>query len=510
MLVTNYPEMSEDMLQKLIRLSIGKPLRVVDLFAGCGGMSLGFHAAQYALLGGVEFDSKAAQTHAQNFFGAPGTEQFELHSQPRDITQFSPEDFMHEVLGRDDPTGLVDVVVGGPPCQSFARVGRAKLREIMQHPQAFLQDERANLYVNFLEYVEFFRPLAVLMENVPDIMNFGGENVAEEIVASLEELGYRCRYTILNAAHYGVPQMRQRFFLVALWEDLKITPAFPAPTHYIELPQGYEGSRQVALKSINLFTKQTTRYIDPPIPSPDLPPAITAQEALVDLPPITSHLRGEMKRGAKHFNTAVAYRNDVQPSTYILLLKSWKGFEGNGSISDHVTRYLPRDYDLFARMQPGDQYPEVYALALELFEQALDRQEATTGIRPTEGSAEYLSLKAAIVPPYDPGKFPNKWRKMEADQPARTLTAHIGKDTYSHIHYDSLQARVISVREAARLQSFPDGFQFAGPMNTAFRQIGNAVPPLIAYALASQIKQLLLAAFNHLEVSNTPMSINGD
>jgi DNA (cytosine-5)-methyltransferase 1 len=76
---------------------------------------------------------------------------------------------------------------------------------------------------------------------------------------------------------------------------------------------------------------------------------------------------------------------------------------------------------------------------------------------------------------------------MEADEPARTLMAHIGKDTYSHIHYDCQQARTISVREAARLQSFPDGFRFSGTMNPAFRQIGNAVPPLLAYAVAAQI-----------------------
>jgi DNA (cytosine-5)-methyltransferase 1 len=91
------------------------------------------------------------------------------------------------------------------------------------------------------------------------------------------------------------------------------------------------------------------------------------------------------------------------------------------------------------------------------------------------------------VPPYDPGKFPNKWRKMEPDEPARTLMAHLGKDSYSHIHYDSDQARVLSVREAARLQSFPDGFKFSGTMNPAFRQIGNAVPPLLAHALAEPL-----------------------
>ena len=93
---------------------------------------------------------------------------------------------------------------------------------------------------------------------------------------------------------------------------------------------------------------------------------------------------------------------------------------------------------------------------------------------PKHGSAEYERMRAEVVPPYDVGKFPNKWRKMWRDQPARTLMAHIGKDAYSHIHYDRRQARTISVREAATLQSFPDGFTFCGTMN---RPSGRSATP---------------------------------
>jgi DNA (cytosine-5)-methyltransferase 1 len=107
---------------------------------------------------------------------------------------------------------------------------------------------------------------------------------------------------------------------------------------------------------------------------------------------------------------------------------------------------------------------------------------------------EYRDLRDATVPPYDRGKFPNKWWKLVPSQPSRTLTAHLGKDTYSHIHYDARQRRMISVREAARLQSFPDGFRFAGQMNDAFRQIGNAVPPLLALAIGRVLGKTLVAA----------------
>ena len=106
-------------------------------------------------------------------------------------------------------------------------------------------------------------------------------------------------------------------------------------------------------------------------------------------------------------------------------------------------------------------------------------------------SKKYNEIKKRIVPPYDPTKFPNKWRKMEPNEPSRTLLAHLGKDSYTHIHYDSLQSRTISVREAARLQSFPDGFKFCGAMNSAFKQIGNAVPPLMSWNIAKSIRATL-------------------
>lgn len=104
-----------------------------------------------------------------------------------------------------------------------------------------------------------------------------------------------------------------------------------------------------------------------------------------------------------------------------------------------------------------------------------------------EGGDEWQSLRQRKVPPYDTEKFPNKWCKLDGDAPARTLLAHLGHDSYTHIHPDSEQARTITVREAARLQSFPDGFVFYEAMNPAFRMIGNAVPPLMALQLARHL-----------------------
>lgn len=489
-------------------------LRVIDLFSGCGGLSLGFHSAGFEIIGGLERDIKASKSHAQNFFQGKAKQEIELHAAAIDITTTSPEQYMHTVLHAASPDGLVDVIIGGPPCQAFARIGRAKLRQIAEHPEAYLNDDRANLYLHFMEYVDYFHPLAVLIENVPDILNYGGKNVAEEIASTLEELGYCVKYTLLNAVNYGVPQFRLRFFLIAYMNELNITPEFPLPTHQTRIPPGYKWERFVALKPLrpeqkNSFTNPV-KYIDSPNIPDNLPQAVTARYALADLPVLTDHLVNKKKRGARKFNQLLPYRIG-RPGRYAVQMRTWPGFEAREGIVDHVIRFLPRDYEIFRLMKIDDQYPEAHKIALEILNTRLSEIENSTGSTIQEQSSQYTQLKQQYVPPYSVDKFPNKWWKMNPNMPARTLTAHIGKDTYTHIHYDSEQARVISVRDAARLQSFPDGFCFAGAMNDAYRQIGNSVPPLMAMALAKKMRTQIQQAISLLAfvyIASTKKEIN--
>jgi DNA (cytosine-5)-methyltransferase 1 len=471
---------------KIRRLADGGAPRVLDLFAGCGGISLGFQSAGFEIAGAVEFDPEAAASHGANFH--PGRPE---HARAHDITQIEPAALAEE-LGLGPLATGIDVIVGGPPCQAYARVGRSKLREIHDHPDAFQLDPRAKLYLRYLKYVEDFQPLALVMENVPDVLNQAGRNIAEEVCETLEAMGYKTAYSLLNAAYYGVPQMRERMFLMAFRRELAVQQiTFPSPTHWIELPPGYAGSRNVALKSLDLFAPDH-RYIPAPKAHPDLKPAVTARNALEDLPTITEHLEGRMSRGARRFDTPIAYPGPAQKGSYAWQMRRWSGFAApQEGVSDHVIRYLPRDWKLFARMNPGDQYPEAHAHARQLMLEEVERLKLVGRKVPKPGTKAWRDLEEEFIPPYDPGKFPNKWRKMEADAPARTLMAHLGKDSYSHIHYESRQARTISVREAARLQSFPDGFKFCGTMNPAFRQIGNAVPPLLANAVAVQMMKTL-------------------
>ena len=474
--------------QKIERLRSGGAPRVLDMFAGCGGLSLGFQTAGFKIVAAIEIDPDAARSHGVNFHNGA-----KLHTRERDVST-SPEMFAED-LGVGPVIDAFDVIVGGPPCQAFARVGRPKLREIDAHPQAFLHDPRARLFLEWLRYVEACRPLAVLMENVPDVLNHGGQNIAEETCEVLEDKGYVCAYTLLNAAFYGVPQMRERMFLVGYQREIADKVCLPAPSHWARLPPGYEGSRAVALKLLRRYDifGDAHDYVDPPEPLSDLPLAVTVEEAIGDLPPIDARAElesGRLRRGARRFDTPLRYDPRRPVSRYATLMKTWKGFAARDALYDHVIRYLPRDFELFARMNHGDQYPEAYRHAHKMFQEqlAIERQ---SGNHLVQGSVAYFQLKRDIVPPYDAGKFPNKWRKMWPDKPARTLMAHLGKDGYSHIHYDSAQARTISVREAARLQSFPDGFRFCGTMNPAFKQIGNAVPPLLAKSLAEEVIKVL-------------------
>ncbi|HEX3385268.1 MAG TPA: DNA (cytosine-5-)-methyltransferase, partial [Mucilaginibacter sp.] len=193
-------------LKKIDRLKQNKTLRVLDLFSGCGGLSLGFHKTGYEIVANVELDEEAALSHAINFHAnCKNVSQF---SKARDIQKTTPSNLFKELGYNEQPEELIDVIVGGPPCQAFTRIGRAKLRETFKDSKAFLKDQRSQLYKAYLEYVKALKPLVVLMENVPDMLNYGGINIADLACNDLSFFGYDCKYTILNTAHFGIPQMR--------------------------------------------------------------------------------------------------------------------------------------------------------------------------------------------------------------------------------------------------------------------------------------------------------------
>lgn len=465
---------------KLERLRAGAAPRVLELCSGCGGMSLGLAAAGFDLVAHVEFDETAAASYALNF-QPPSEAHRAAWAAPRDMVRSDPATLASEIGLKGPVSSHFDVLAAGLPCQAFARIGRSKLRSITGDDDAFINDPRAKLYQRFLQYAEAVQPVAILIENVPDILNHGGHNVPEEICATLEEIGYRTRYTLLNSAYYGVPQMRERLFLIAIDRSLGITPSFPEPSHAAQLPSGYESARTVALKHV---PATGSRFGEIPKAAEGLPKAVSTRAALADLPKIREHVRDPAAMRRRKVTDILPYAAFSGISDYAARMRDWPGYQKSYVGTDgHVVRLTPRDFPIFRRMNHGGDYPHAWMVAETIFKEQLAKQKP----RPVKGSDDWQELRSRHVPPYDPGKFPNKWWKLDPALPSRTLTAHMGKDTYSHIHWDSAQKRTISVREAARLQSFPDCFRFAGAMNAAFRQIGNAVPPMLAEAVAKQL-----------------------
>jgi DNA (cytosine-5)-methyltransferase 1 len=454
------------------------PPLVVDLFCGAGGFSLGFHAAGCRILAAADADGTATQTFRQNFglLQADHTPRV-FGNEEGDLERAD----LDAIIGTDQP----DVVIGGPPCQAFSRLGRAKLNSLTD--EGFKGDPRNILYRRFLTAVERWQPRAVVMENVPGMLSVGGVNYADVVCTELAAIGYRTGYALLNAVWYGVPQLRERLFFIGIRKDLDVQPVAPPTTFSAVLPEGYSQPLRTVQMSLPFGGDRDLGQL-PVQAAPEESPAVTVREALDDLPALTDHLTdGRRLRG--NFRREMSYRAPPH-SRYAALMRAWPGFRPVTGVPDHVIRRTPRDYETFRRMTPGDRFPEAVAITRAIRDEELARLEAI-GDAPDPGTQEWDEFEERFVPPYDEHDFPDKWRKLIPDRPSWTVPAHLAKDSYSHIHYDGTQARMISIREAARLQSFPDAFAFSGNMGDCFRQIGNAVPPLMAWAIAYGLLQAL-------------------
>ena len=451
---------------------------VIDLFSGAGGLSLGFRAAGARILAAVDASEPAGQTFRQNF----------SRLQPRQVPRvlFGDAGNLEDLdLERVAPrTPGPDILVGGPPCQGFSRIGRAKLASLAEDPDE--ADPRNALYLRFVAAARFWRPSAVVMENVAGMLGVNGSNVAESVAGDLAACGYRVGYAILNAVWYGVPQFRERLFFIGVRDDLSPLPSVPVPTHRVELPSGYLRPPEAITLSLPFMP-----HFELEVPRARARlEATTVGDALGDLPVLDEHLSPQRRKGHRDDFRLLHHYTAPAVSSYARLMRSWPGFDTPAGVRAHVIRQTPRDFETFRRMKAEDRYPEAMVIARERFREELDRR-TRAGEAPTEGSPAYSELKRSIMPPYPEETFVDKWRKLNASRPSWTVPAHLSRDAYSHIHYDSAQARAISVREAARLQSFPDAFDFAGNMGDCFTQIGNAVPPVLAWAIASHLLEML-------------------
>lgn len=389
----------------LFRLPGPNKPHVLDLFCGAGGLSLGFALAGFHVAGGIDADKWAMETHAYNFGG---------YDKPIKLSpDCTPEDAL-SLVG----VNRVDVLIGGPPCQGFARVGRGKILSLMkghvaEEELAAWDDPRNQLYRAYLRFVDMLRPGWLVMENVPD-MTLHRDGLVEGIGADLTRLGYTVDTFILNAADYGVPQTRRRLFIMANRYGIPV-----------RRPRETQNGKHVSLRQA----------------IGDLP-VVRPEESADELP----------------------YRWRGQSVYVRTLMRNWLEAADRGVVYDHVVRhYADDDQQAFTFLQEGQRYID--------------------------------------LPPhlqrYRTDVFADKYHKLIWDRPSWTITAHIAKDGYKYIHPDPTQVRTITAREAARIQSFPDWFRFAGFRSHRLRQIGNAVPPLLGKAIGEVIMEQLKVMRGH-------------
>lgn len=430
---------------------------VIDLFSGCGGLALGFKQAGFDIPWGIELMENAAKNANYNLSVCYGHKPGHICG---DITEMKGDMF----ADKGGKNGYI--VIGGPPCQAYSLIGRAKINSLREEG-SFEDDKRGYLFEDYLRFVVGHNARAVVMENVRQSTSYGNINVPEKVASFLERNGYTAWWTILNAADFGVPQVRERMILFAV--KGKVKPRLPIPTHC-----GKSYDMYFLFNGENSFS-ECKHYIPPLKAEENLPPWRTVEEAIGDLPSL--RISPNQPFAANSMNLQLPYEDDAE-NEYQEMLRG-----DRETVSGNVYHNNERDYPIFARMQEDDLYPQALAIARQILAEKCLAQ----GIR--EGTPEYEEIKKSTVPPYSEDKFLSKWKRINRDKPCHTLVAHMALDTYSHIH--PWEPRGISVREAARIQSFPDDYAFQSNMGEAFRQIGNSVPPLMAKALAENIKILL-------------------
>jgi DNA (cytosine-5)-methyltransferase 1 len=412
----------------------------IDLFCGCGGLSLGLKRAGLQCLAAIDSDKHAIATFRENF---PNVE----HVLERDLTKFAP-DLLEQLIG----TRQVDMIVGGPPCQGFSKVRKV---DGANHGVRLVQDPRRHLYQNYLHFVEHFSPSIFVMENVPGIRNAAGGEFFASIQRDARKLGYRVHATTICAWHHGVPQKRERQLIIGTSSDLPIfsTNLFVPQTHAD--PEKRVNSRN---RKEQRGGRGRRRVLQKPV---------TVWEAIGDLPPLHAG-EGEFKtdydavRGREHIE---AYGGRFLQGVLEAHLSD--------RLTAHVARvHSERDLRDFDRLREG------------------------------ETSKGALARGEVMEFPYDREQFPDRYTRQHRNELCSTIVAHMSKDGLMYVH--PTQRRSLTVREAARIQTFPDWFSFPESKTIAYRLVGNAVPPQLGEAIGRGVKQYLGATLPSRALSPLP------
>jgi len=371
---------------EIVMIKRNAKLTAVDLFAGAGGLSLGFKQAGFRIVFAVEKEIYCAETYKKNH----GEMNIKVI-----LEDISKTDFLETLKENRLNRGDIDILLSGPPCQGFS-ISNMRTRS-MDNPHN-------HLFKEFIRAVEEIYPKWILFENVSGIVNFEKCEIVETIKNKLEELGYSCVSSVLNAADYGVPQIRRRFFIVGNRMDIQFS--LPSPSH------GFNGK-----------------------------PYVTVRDAIFDLPILENGNKYDCLQYQFNNTDITEYQREMR-----------KNYSSEYCMNNQVTKNNNMVIDRYKFIPPGGNWEHIPS---ELMQNYKNRNNCHSGI----------------------------YKRLKWDEPSIVIS-NFRKNMLIHPE----QHRGLSIREAARLQSFPDNYIFFGSLGDQQQQVANAVPPLLARSIAAAIR----------------------
>ncbi len=350
---------------------------ILDLFSGVGGLSYGFSKLEnFNVILANEIEKDISVAYKMNY---PDVKMLNC-----DISDITEEVLLSSLQGEK-----VDIIIGGPPCQSYSTLGKRKM------------DKRAKLFIEYKRILKILKPQVFIFENVVGILSMDKGNLFKEIQKEFEELGYSLKYKVLNAVDYGVPQYRERVFLVGVNGENNFN--YPSPTH------GENLKNYVSLK-----------------------------DAIGDLPILKSGQKKDF-------------------------------YEKN--ISNGFLDFVRKDENNILTEHSAPKNGEHLVKIMETLKDGESKEDLPEEIRPKSG-------------------YKNTYAKLWWEKPSTTITRNFACPSSSRCIHPR-DSRAMTIREGARLQSFPDDYIFYGSDTMKKLEIGNAVPPLLSIAIANELLKVL-------------------
>eukprot|EP00210_Caulerpa_lentillifera_P008334 g7950.t1 len=439
---------------------MGTKLRTLDVFAGCGGLSEGLHQSGVVQTEwAIEYDDSAAEAFKQNH---PETTVFccnvsallwrvmSVHGKEQDC--ISVDEVQRQGLEIPDTQiaqmprpDEVDFIVGGPPCQGFSGMNRFNKSQ--------WSTTQNSMVMNFLSFADYYRPKYFLLENVRNFVSHNSSRTFRLTLRTLIEMGFQVRFGVLNAGNYGVPQSRKRTFIWAA-KETEILPEWPKALHVFHSPQ----------LTINL--PGGTKYAVHEDTRGALLRTVTVQDAISDLPEITN---GSNK-------VEQNYKQEAKSNFQ-------RKIRGNCAIlTSHISKKLNEINFERCCCIPKNTPGADWRVLLDIVERD-----------PTRAVYKGQPLVPWCLP--NTAARHNNWRGLfgRLDRKGHFPTSTTDPQPMGKVgqvfHPD--QDRIVSVRECARSQGFPDIYIFHGTIHQKHKQVGNAVPPPLAFALGLVLKQAI-------------------